>query len=427
MIAPTTRPAAQPSRSSEGTPFCHYCGEPLEHTFVDLGMTPLSNSYPAESELVRSETFYPLHAYVCERCLLVQLEEHESPERIFGEYAYFSSYSDTWLAHCRTFADAVTKRFDLGDGSRVVEVGSNDGCLLECFMGRGVEVLGIDPAANVARVAIERGVPTRVGFFGADLARELAASDGPADLVVGNNVLAHAPRINDFVAGLRALLAPQGVITLEFPHLLNLVEKNQFDTIYHEHFFYFSLLVVRRVLAEHGLTVFDVDELSTHGGSLRVYAQQADTGLATVDPAVEAMVAKERRQGLDRLETYETFASRVERLKRRLLGFLIRARDEGRSIAGYGAAAKGNTLLNYCGIRTDFIDYVVDRSPYKQGRYLPGSRIPIVGPERIFETRPDYVLILPWNLEEEIVGQMSAIREWGGRFIVPIPDVRVVE
>jgi len=349
----------------------------MRHTFLDLGMSPLSNAYVEAADLTRSEKFFPLHAYVCEGCLLVQLEEHESPEKIFGEYAYFSAFSETWLQHCRDYADGMTDRLGLGPDHLVVELGSNDGSLLRCFAESGIEVLGIDPAANVAEVAIQSGVPTLVRFFGEDVAQEVVDTGRKPDLIVGNNVLAHAPRVNDFVRGMKRLLGPQGVITVEFPHLQRLIEGNQFDTIYHEHFFYFSFLAVRRVFEAHGLTVFDVDEIPTHGGSLRVYARHQEDESKPVLPAVADLLSRERLAGLDRIDTYVAFGPSVERVKRHLLRFLIEAREAGRSVVAYGAAAKGNTLLNYCGIRTDFIDYVVDRSPYKQDRYLPGTRIPI--------------------------------------------------
>ena len=414
-------------RGTQGAPpGCLFCGSPLTRTFVDLGMTPLSNSYVEPRDLSRSERFYPLRAFVCDSCLLVQLEQHESPENIFGEYAYLSSFSETWLEHCRDYTDTIVDRLGLGPASLVVEVGSNDGCLLECFIDRGIPVLGIDPAANVAEVAIRKGVPTLVRFFGEAVARELVASGEQADLLVGNNVLAHAPRLNDFVGGMKRLLGPRGVITVEFPHVMRLIENNEFDTIYHEHYFYFSLLAVQRVFESHGLKLFDVEELQTHGGSLRIHVRHEEDESKPAGDAVAVLLSRERQAGLDRVETYELFSPRVERAKRNFLKFLIEAREAGHSIVAYGAAAKGNTLLNYCGVRTDLIEYVVDRSPYKQGRHLPGTRIPVYNPDRIRETRPDYVLILPWNLEQEIVAQLAYIRAWGGQFVIPIPEVRVV-
>ncbi|MGH9465108.1 MAG: methyltransferase domain-containing protein [Thermoanaerobaculia bacterium] len=405
---------------------CRACDAPLERVFCDLRSSPLANSYLEPEDLLAAEPYYPLTVYVCERCLLVQLPESESPEAIFSDYAYFSSYSDSWLAHARRYVEAMCERFHLGPDSRVVEIASNDGYLLQYFVERGVPVLGVEPAANVAEAAIAKGIPTRVEFFGADSARRLVAEGLRADLLLGNNVLAHVPNLRDFVAGLEIALEPRGVLTLEFPHLARLVAENQFDTIYHEHFSYFSLAVVRRVFAEQGLAVFDVEELPTHGGSLRVYARHLDDDSKPVDERVEALLRGEAAAGLDRLEGYLGFEGRVREVKRALLEFLIAARRDGKSVVGYGAAAKGNTLLNYCGAGTDLVDYVVDRSPHKQGRYLPGSRIPIHAPERIAETKPDHVLVLPWNLQDEILAQMAHVREWGGRFVVAIPQLAVL-
>lgn len=373
------------------------------------------------------EPFFPLHAYICDQCLLVQLEEFESPEAIFGDYAYFSSYSDTFLAHAKAYCAAVSERFSIDERSRVVEIASNDGYLLRNFVETGVPVLGIEPAANVARVAIENGVPTMVDFFGEALARKLRDEDNGADLIAANNVLAHVPNLNDFVEGIRILLRPAGVVTVEFPHLMRLLEKNQFDTIYHEHFSYFSFLTVERVFARHGIVVFDVEEVDTHGGSLRVYGRHEEDASKPVGPRVEELREREISKGLDRVETYLGFQEEVERTKREFLTFLIDQKNRGKCIVAYGAAAKGNTLLNYCGVGTDFIDYIVDRSPHKQGLYLPGSHIPIRAPEHILETRPDCVIILAWNLKEEIMESMSEVREWGGRFAVPIPRIEVFE
>jgi SAM-dependent methyltransferase len=405
---------------------CRHCASPLARTFCDLGMSPLANSYVPPERRMDMEPFYPLHAYVCERCFLVQLEEFESPEEIFSEYAYFSSYSQSWLVHARAYTREVTPRFGLGKGSLVVEIASNDGYLLQYFQELGVPVLGIEPAANVARVALDKGIPTRVTFFGAETARALRAEGIEADLLLGNNVLAHVPRLHDFVEGLALLLKPRGVITMEFPHLLQLIRQTQFDTIYHEHFSYFSLLSVERVFAAHGLRVFDVDRLETHGGSLRIFVARDDDGSKPTGPRVLALRDEEERDGLGRLDPYLAFGERVRQAKRDLLRFLIDAKNQGRSIVGYGAPAKGNTLLNYCGVGPDLIDYTVDRSPHKQGRMLPGVRIPIEDPERIRVTRPDYVLILPWNIRDEVMAQMAHVREWGGRFVVPIPAVAVV-
>ena len=412
------------------TPACRFCRSPLRHTFVDLGMSPLANSYLAPERCEAPETFYPLHARVCEECLLVQVEEFEAPGEIFGDYAYFSSYSDSWLRHARAYTEAMVDRFGFGAASQVVEIASNDGYLLQYFAARGIPVLGVEPAANVAAVAVGRGIPSLVKFFGATTARELVESGHAADLLLGNNVLAHVPDLNDFVAGMAIALKPGGVLTMEFPHLLRLIEESQFDTIYHEHFSYFSFLTVRRVFAAHGLTLFDVEELPTHGGSLRIFGcHAAEAGGAERAPTerVAALELKERHAGLDRIETYTAFGARAEATKRRLLAFLIAAKDAGRAVVGYGAPAKGNTLLNYCGVRGDFLDYTVDRSPHKQGQFLPGTHIPIFGPERIRETRPDYVLILPWNLREEIMAQTQFIGEWGGRFVTPIPEPRIWE
>ncbi|HYG63846.1 MAG TPA: class I SAM-dependent methyltransferase [Thermoanaerobaculia bacterium] len=407
------------------TPACRFCGRPLALTFADLGVQPLANSYVEPADLQKAETFYPLHVYVCEGCWLVQLPEAASPETIFSDYAYFSSYSESWLRHAQRYAEAMIPRFGLGPDSLVVEIASNDGYLLRFFKERGVPVLGVEPAGNVAKAAEELGIPTVVRFFGTELARELAAGERRADLLVGNNVLAHVPDLNDFVQGLATLLAPGGVLTMEFPHLLRLMEEDQFDTIYHEHFSYFSLSAVRRVFAHHGLTVVDVEELPTHGGSLRVFARCSDGAGQPTERATE-LLAREQAAGLETSGPYQAFAERVRRVKRQLLRFLVEAKEEGRTIVGYGAPAKGNTLLNYCGIGPDFLDYTVDRSPHKQGRFLPGTRVPILGPDRIRETRPDYVLILPWNLKDEIMEQMADVRSWAGKFVVAIPEVRVL-
>lgn len=406
---------------------CRFCSTPLEHTFVDLGLSPLANSYRRPEEWNASETFFPLHTWVCSECFLVQLPEWQSPEEIFSDYAYFSSFSDSWLRHAEQYTEAMIERFGFDASSQVVEVASNDGYLLQYFHQRGVPVLGIEPAANVAEAARKLGIETEVAFFGTELAKRLRDDGRRADLLLGNNVLAHTPYLNDFVAGLAILLADDGVITLEFPHLLRLMAENQFDTIYHEHFSYFSFGTVRRVLAHHGLEIFDVDELPTHGGSLRLYARHRADASKPVSEKVGALLAREQEEGLDRMETYGAFAERVRATKRGLLEFLVREKRAGKTLVGYGAPAKGNTLLNYCGVRTDFLDYTVDRSPHKQGCRLPGVGIPIHGPDRIRETRPDYVLILPWNLKTEIVEQMADIREWGGRFVVAIPEVEVLE
>lgn len=405
---------------------CRLCGAALRDSFCDLGMSPPSNAFLEAGQLNAMERFYPLHAWVCGECKLVQLEVFETPEALFpADYAYFSSYSETWLAHARDFAAAASARFALGTSHRVVEIASNDGYLLQFFKARGVPVLGIEPAANVARAAQEKGVPTRVEFFGAACAGRLAAEGTAADLVVANNVLAHVPALNDFVEGIRVLLAPGGAATLEFPHLLRLMRGNQFDTIYHEHFSYFSLLAAVRLFAAHALRVFDVEELPTHGGSLRLYVCHEGNPDCAKSGAVPRVLAEEREAGLDSLETYAAFQEQVRDTKRALLEFLIGAKREGKRIAGYGAAAKGNTLLNYCGIRGDFLDYVADLSPHKQGKFLPGTHVPVVAPGRIRATRPDYLLVLPWNIRDEVMAQNAFIRDWGGRFVIPIPRVEV--
>jgi SAM-dependent methyltransferase len=410
---------------SPGSSGCRFCGSVLETTFVDLGMSPLANSYRRREDLRRPETYYPLRALVCDICFLVQLEEYEPPEEIFTDYAYFSSYS--LLEHARQYVEMAVDRFGLGPASHVLEIASNDGYLLQFLVERGIPVTGVEPADNVARVAREKGIPTLVRFFGEALARELVERGLRADLVIGNNVLAHVPDLNDFVRGIKVVLAPGGTATLEFPHLQRLLEGSQFDTIYHEHFSYFSFHSAARVFAHHGLTLHDVEEIPTHGGSLRVYARHSEE-VETESPCarVAEVQRKEREAGLLGLEGYRDFPERVRRAKRRLLAFLIECREAGKSVAAYGAPAKGTTLLNYAGVRTDFIDYAVDRSPHKQGLFLPGTHIPIHGPERIKETRPDYLLILAWNLKDEIVEQTAYIREWGGRHVVAIPELEVL-
>lgn len=404
---------------------CRFCGTGLQRSFADLGMSPVANSYVKPDALHRMEPFYPLHAYVCEACFLVQLEEFQSPSEIFGDYAYFSSYSESWLRHAREYSLETLQRFGIDAHWQVVEIASNDGYLLKNFKEAGVPVLGIEPAENVAKVAQQAGIPSVVKFFGTQTASGLVEQGVHADLLIGNNVLAHVPDLNDFVGGLKILLSQRGLVTMEFPHLLRLMQENQFDTIYHEHFSYFSFITVEQVFAKHGLTIFDVRELPTHGGSLRIYACHDSGSAHAVTENVARLRAEEERQGFLRPETYSSFSEQVKETKRKLLEFLIDARRSGKSVVGYGAPAKGNTLLNYCGIRTDFVDYTVDLSPHKQGLYLPGTRIPIHAPDRIQQTRPDYVLILPWNLKDEIMKQMRHIREWGGQFVVPIPEVKV--
>jgi SAM-dependent methyltransferase len=407
-------------------PGCLSCGAPLRHTFVDLGMSPLCESFLGSAQLNRMEPFYPLHVYVCEECFLVQLEEFVSPEEIFTEYAYFSSYADSWVEHMRRYSELISDRLGLGKESLVVEVASNDGYLLQHFVKKQIPVLGIEPAANVAKVAIDKGIPTRVAFFGEQLARELSSEGKQADLICGANVLAQVPRLNDFVRGLKLLLKPNGVVTIEFPHLMRLMAENQFDTIYHEHFSYFSFLSAETLFQRQGLLLFDVEELPTHGGSLRIYARHAEDQSRPVTPRAQRLRQQEIDAGLLRLETYAGFGEQVKETKRKLLEFLIAAKRAKKRIAGYGAPGKGNTLLNYCGVGTDFIDFTVDRSAYKQGKFLPGTHIPIFAPDKLREARPDYVLILPWNVKDEIVQQMADVRSWGGQFVVPIPEVRVL-
>jgi C-methyltransferase C-terminal domain/Putative zinc binding domain/Methyltransferase domain len=406
-------------------PCCRSCGRRLYVTMVDLGMSPLCESYVTSERLNRAETFYPLHVYVCDRCFLVQLEQYVAAEEIFTEYAYFSSFADSWVDHARNYVEMITARFGLGCYSQVIELASNDGYLLQHFLALGIPASGVEPAANVAEVALAKGIATRVQFFNTATAEQMVDEGCRADLIIGNNVLAQVPNLNDFVAGMKILLKADGVITMEFPHLLELMRQNQFDTIYHEHFSYFTFRSVERIFARHGIVLFDVEVLSTHGGSLRIYGRHIEDATKPVAAAVQSIKAAESAAGMERLEAFVTFGERVKETKRKLLEFLIRTRRECKQIVGYGAPGKGNTLLNYCGIRTDFLDYTVDRNPYKQGKFLPGSHIPIYSPERIRETRPDYVLILPWNLRSEIMGQLSYIREWGGRFMVPIPELQV--
>ena len=404
---------------------CRFCRTPIKQTLVDLGMSPLCESYVTKEELNRMERFYPLHVKVCEKCYLAQLEEYVSPEQIFTEYAYFSSYSDSWLKHASSYVDMISQRLQLGAQHLCVELASNDGYLLQYFVEKGIPVLGVEPAVNVARAAEKKGIPTLVKFFGREIARQMVAQGQAADLVIGNNVLAQVPDLNDFVAGIRILLKPRGVATLEFPHLGRLMEENQYDTIYHEHFSYFSLMTVEKIFAAHGMVLFDVEEIPTHGGSLRIYVRHAED-VGSVTTAVTKLREREAAMKLNRMATYDLFSEQVKASKRTLLALLIQLRRERKQIVGYGAPGKGNTLLNYCGIRTDFLEYTVDRNPYKQGRFLPGTHIPIYAPSRIRETRPDYILILPWNLRTEIVEQLGYVREWGARFIVPIPEAKVL-
>lgn len=404
---------------------CRSCGERLTETLVDLGSSPLANAILEPDHLQQGEVYYPLCVYLCHHCWLAQLAEFESPAGIFSDYTYFSSYSESWLAHAQRYVETVSARFGLNERSQVIEIASNDGYLLQYFQQRGVPCLGIEPAANVAKVAVAKGIETRVEFFGREAAQRLVAEGRQADLMLGNNVLAHVPDLDDFVGGLRLALKAGGVLTMEFPHLLRLIDENQFDTIYHEHFSYFSLVAVERVFARHGMVIFDVEELPTHGGSLRIFVRHGEDGTREVTERVRELAARERSRGMETLDFYRDFAEKVCETKRKLLVFLIEQKRAGKKIVGYGAPAKGNTLLNYCGVRTDFLDFTVDRSPHKQGRCLPGTRIPILAPEAIEAARPDFVLILPWNLRQEIEKQMADIRGWGGQFVVAIPEVTI--
>lgn len=404
---------------------CRFCDTKLTHSFADLGFSPLSNSYLKAEQLTKPEVTYPLHAFACEKCFLVQVDEFESPQNIFGDYPYFSSMSQHWLRHAQDYAVMAIEKFGLNEKSQVVEVASNDGYLLKNFKARGIPVLGIEPATNVAKVAVANGIPTVNKFFGVETAKSVRQDGIRADLMCGNNVLAHVPNINDFVGGMPVLLKEEGVLTMEFPSLLRLVEKNEFDTIYHEHFSYLSLLTVDKIFNHHGLRVFDAEEIWTHGGSLRIYAchkgsQRKDTG------RVQELIGLEKKAGLDKIETYTNFQKNIESIKMQMMDFVLKAKREGKTVVGYGAPAKGTTLLNYCGIRSEFVDYTVDKSPHKQNHYLPGLQIPIHAPEKVFETKPGYLLVLAWNLAPEIMEQMAGIKEWGGKFVLPIPEVRVV-
>lgn len=406
---------------------CRFCASPLRHQVVDLGMSPLCESYLSSAQLNRMEPFYPLVVWVCSNCHLVQLEQYVSEQDIFTEYAYFSSYASSWVQHAKDYTEMMIERFGFNPQSFVVETASNDGYLLQHFVAHGIPVLGIEPAANVAIAAIERNVPTLIEFFNTQSAAKLVAEKRLADLLIGNNVLAQVPDLNDFVASMKMVLKPTGIITMEFPHVLKLIRENQFDTIYHEHFSYFSLVTIEKIFAHHGLQVFDVEEIPTHGGSLRIFAGHAENSALPGTPRVAELSALEHAVGMATLEYYSKFAEQVKETKRKLLDFLIWAKNAGKIVVGYGAPGKGNTLLNYCGIRTDFIDYTVDRNPYKQGKFLPGTHIPIYHPDKIKETRPDYLFILPWNFKDEIMAQNAFIRQWDGKFVVPIPEVKVLE
>jgi hypothetical protein len=415
----------QEATAGEAAMSCRFCGTPVRHTLVDLGMSPLCESYVSPDNANKMEPFYPLHVFVCDRCFLAQLDEFVPCEEIFTEYAYFSSYAESWVEHARRYSEMMIERFGLGGDSLVCELASNDGYLLQHFVRRSVPCYGVEPARNVAKVAIDKGVPTITRFFGVETAKDLAAEGRRADVVLGNNVLAQVPDLNDFIAGIKILMKPGGVMTIEFPHLLRLIRENQFDTIYHEHYCYFSFLTAQTIFAHHGITLFDVEELPTHGGSLRIFGRHADDDSKPPTARVEAMMAMEREAGLDTMDAYRSFTEQVQETKRKILEFLIKARRDGRKVVGYGAPGKGNTLLNYCGVRSDFIEFTVDRNTYKQGKFLPGTRIPIGNPDLIREARPDYLFIRPWNFKDEIMQQMSFIREWGGKFVVPIPEITV--
>lgn len=413
--------------TNTGNGNCRSCGTPLKYTFVDLGMSPLCEDFLKKDELKNMEPFYPLHVYVCETCFLVQVEEFVSPEVIYRDYKYFSSYSNSWLQHAENYTDKIVERFHINSNHLVCELASNDGYLLQYFSARQIPVLGVEPAGTVAQSAVDRGIRTEMKFFGNATVGYLMDKYGHADLLIGNNVLAHVPDINDFVSAMKRFLSSHGLITMEFPHLLKLVEGNQFDTIYHEHFSYLSFTTVRLIFERHGLAIFDVDEIPTHGGSLRIYARHQEDDYQTVDDNVRELLIREANAGMQSIHYYKRFASRVHRLKGEILKFLISAKEEGKTVAGYGAPGKGNTLLNYCGIRTDLIDYTVDRNPHKHGTFLPGSLIPVHHPDKIKETQPDYVFILPWNLRNEIMDQLHFISDWGGQFVVPIPEVKIYQ
>ncbi|MDB9313051.1 class I SAM-dependent methyltransferase [Spirulina sp. CS-785/01] len=404
---------------------CRFCKTKLEEVFADLGMSPLANAYLKPEDIQGAEKFYPLRAYVCNNCYLVQLDELESPEEIFSNYAYFSSFSDSWLKHCQEYVEQAIKQLNLDSQSQVIELASNDGYLLQYFKKKNIEVLGVEPAANVAQIATDKGIPTIVKFFGEKIAKDLEKDGYKADLLIANNVMAHVPDLNDFIKGMKVILKSTGVITIEFPHLLNLMQKNQFDTIYHEHFSYFSLTTVETIFLHHQLKIFDVEQLSTHGGSLRIYASHIEDNTKHKTTRFENLKKVEEKYKIQDLKSYHFFQEQVKETKRSILEFLIQVKREGKSIVAYGAPAKGNTLLNYCGIRSDFIDFTVDRSPYKQGLYLPGTHILIKHPDQIKAVKPDYVMILPWNLTQEIMQQISYIRDWGGKFVVPIPEIKV--
>jgi len=405
---------------------CRFCNESLTNIFVDLGTSPLSNAFLTKEMLSNSEKVYPLCVYVCDNCFLVQLPEFEKPENIFEDYAYFSSYSSTWLQHAENYVNMMIEKFSFDERNIVIEIASNDGYLLQFFKKKNIPILGIEPAVNVAKVAKEKGIPTITKFFSVDTANELKKEGKVADLIIGNNVLAHVPNLNDFVKGLKILLKPTGIITLEFPHILQLIQKNQFDTIYHEHFSYFSLFTAKKIFSFHGLTIFDVEEIPTHGGSLRIYVKHSESDNILINEKVGILLEKEKQFGLKNISTYTNFTKNVEKIKEKLQEFFITAKKSGKKIVCYGAAAKGNTMLNYCEIGNEFIDYIVDQNPHKQKLFLPGTHIPIKDPDEIRKTKPDYVVIIPWNLKEEIMEQMKYIQDWRGKFMIPIPEVSII-
>ena len=407
---------------------CRFCGHKLQKPFLSLGHSPLSNAYLPENSLNKMEPFYPLEVYVCGKCFLVQLDEFEKAEDIFStDYAYFSSYSSSWLKHCSEYVEMMMRKFKFPKKSLVVEIASNDGYLLQFFKEKDIPVLGIEPAKNTAKEAIKKGIPTEMVYFDTRYARGMVKKNKKADLIIGNNVLAHNPNLNDFAEAIAIILKPNGIVTMEFPHLLQLIQKNQFDTIYHEHFSYFSFYTVQEVFIRHGLKIFDVEEITTHGGSLRIYANHQNDRTREISKRIGVLLNKEQSGGLLELETYSDFAGKVRKTKRNLLNELIKLKNKGKKIIGYGAPAKGNTLLNYCGIRTDILDYTVDLSPHKQGKYLPGTHIPIKSQDVIKKDKPDYILILPWNIKDKIITQLDYVRKWGCKFITPIPKVKVIK
>ena len=405
---------------------CRFCNSNLSKIFADLGDSPLANSYLKEGDFV-NEKFYPLCTFLCENCFLVQLDEIETPENIFSEYAYFSSFSTSWLKHAKDYVDMIIPKLSLDENSLVIEIASNDGYLLQNFTGKHIPVMGIEPAQNIAKSAIEKNIPTLTKFFDSHLAKDLVNKKKTADLIIGNNVFAHVPCLNDFVIGLKILLKPNGVITLEFPHLLQLMQNNQFDTIYHEHFSYFSLITAKKIFEYHGLKIFDVEELSTHGGSLRLYITHFDNNQINKSTEVDLIIEKEKKFGLTQINTYENFSKNIIQIKINLLNFIEKAKKNSKTLVCYGAPAKGNTLLNYCGLSKTQIDYTVDKNPSKQNLFLPGTHIPIFSPEKIKETKPDFILILPWNLQEEILNELNYVKSWGCQFIISIPEVKVLQ